>query len=238
MSVIINQAAADFMGMKDPIGQKIIYNKDPHEIIGVTANVVMDSPYQPVEPLVMIFDPSWSSTITVRLNEAENLKASIDQVEQVFKKLNPAYPFEFRFADSDFQAKFSSINLVSKLSFIFAALAIAITCFGLLGLAAFTAEQRTKEIGIRKVLGATVSSIVILITSDFSKLIFVAFLIASPIGWWVITNFLERYPYRVGISGWILLAAGSISLILALLIVSTQALRAAISNPTDSLRSE
>ncbi|GCC51667.1 ABC transporter permease [Chryseotalea sanaruensis] len=238
MSVIINQAAADFMGMKDPIGQKIIYNKDPHEIIGVTANVVMDSPYQPVEPLVMIFDPSWSSTITVRLNPTENLQASIDQVEQVFKKLNPAYPFAFRFADSDFQAKFSSINLVSKLSFIFAALAIAITCFGLLGLAAFTAEQRTKEIGIRKVLGATVSSIVILITSDFSKLIFVAFLIASPIGWWVLTNFLERYPYRVGISGWILLAAGGISLILALLIVSTQALRAAISNPTDSLRSE
>lgn len=238
MSVIINQAAADFMGMKDPIGQKLIYNKDPHEIIGVTANVVMDSPYQPVEPLVMIFDPSWSSTITVRLNPTENLQGSIDQVEQVFKKLNPAYPFAFRFADNDFQAKFSSINLVSKLSFIFAALAIAITCFGLLGLAAFTAEQRTKEIGIRKVLGATVSSIVILITSDFSKLIFIAFLIASPIGWWVLTNFLERYPYRVGISGWILLAAGAISLILALLIVSTQALRAAISNPTDSLRSE
>jgi putative ABC transport system permease protein len=238
MSVIINQAAADFMGMKDPIGQKLIYNKDPHEIIGVTANVVMDSPYQPVEPLVMIFDPSWSSTITVRLNPTENLQASIDEVEQVFKKLNPAYPFAFRFADNDFQAKFSSINLVSKLSFIFAALAIAITCFGLLGLAAFTAEQRTKEIGIRKVLGATVSSIVILITSDFSKLIFIAFLIASPIGWWVLTNFLERYPYRVGISGWILLAAGAISLILSLLIVSTQALRAAISNPTDSLRSE
>lgn len=238
MAVLINQAAADFMGMKDPIGQKLIYNKAPHEIIGVTANVVMDSPYQPVEPLVMIFDPSWTSTITLRLNPTKNLSASIDEIEQVFKKLNPAYPFEFRFADKDFQGKFSSINLVSKLSFIFAALAIIITCFGLLGLAAFTAEQRTKEIGIRKVLGATVSSIVLLISSDFSKLVFTAFFIAAPIGWWVLTNYLERYPYRVDISGWVLVAAGGVALILALLIVSTQALRAAMSNPTDSLRSE
>ncbi len=238
MAVLINQAAADFMGMKDPIGQKLIYNREPHEIIGVTANVVMDSPYQPVEPLVMIFDPSWTSTITLRLKPTTNLSASIDQVEQVFKKLNPAYPFEFRFADNDFQGKFSSINLVSRLSFIFAALAIIITCFGLLGLAAFTAEQRTKEIGIRKVLGATVSSIVLLISSDFSKLVLTAFFIAAPIGWWVLTNYLERYPYRVDISGWVLLAAGGLALILALLIVSTQALRAAMSNPTDSLRSE
>lgn len=238
MAVLINQAAADFMGMKDAIGQKLIYNNDPHEIIGVTANVVMDSPYQPVEPLVMIFDPSWTSTVTLRLKPTDDLSASIDQVEEVFKKLNPSYPFAFRFADTDFQAKFSSINLVSKLSFIFAALAIIITCFGLLGLAAFTAEQRTKEIGIRKVMGATVSSIVVLISSDFSKLVFTAFFIASPIGWWVLTNYLERYPYRVDISVWVLLAAGGVALILALLIVSTQALRAAMSNPTDSLRSE
>ena len=238
LSVVINQAAVDIMGMKNPIGQKIKYNQHDLEIIGVMTDVVMASPYQPVEPLTLIFAPDWCSTISVRLNKTGDLKASLDKVESVFKKLNPNYPFEFRFADSDFQRKFSDINLISRLAAIFASLAILITCLGLLGLAAFTAEQRTKEVGIRKVMGASVASLVLLISKDFSRLVVFGFLISAPIAWWFLNNFLERYSYRIHIVWWMLPVAGLAALILALLIVSTQALKAAVSNPANSLRSE
>jgi putative ABC transport system permease protein len=237
-AVVINQAAADFMEMENPIGQKIKLWGGDLEIIGVMQNVVMNSPYEPVEPLTMLFIPSWSSTVTVRLNKTNDLKASINTVEGVFKKLNPNYPFEYRFADTDFEKKFSSINLISRLATIFASLAIIITCLGLFGLAAFTAEQRTKEVGIRKVMGASVSSLVMLISKDFSKLVIFGFLISAPIAWWFLNNFLERYPYRTEIAWWMLPLAGLTALVLALVIVSTQAIRSAVVNPVHSLRSE
>ncbi len=237
-AVVINQAAVDLMGMKDPIGQKIISNDQELTIIGVMPNIVMALPEQPVDAMMVIFSPYWSSTVTVRLNQTTDMTGALQKVEQVFKKHNPNYPFEYRFVDADFEKKFSTINLISKLAGIFASLAIIITCLGLLGLAAFTAEQRTKEVGIRKVLGATVTSIVLLISKDFSKLVLFAFLISAPLGWWFLSNFLERYPYRVEISWWVLLSAGGLAFVLALLIVSTQALRAAMSNPVNSLRSE
>jgi putative ABC transport system permease protein len=238
LSVVLNQAAVDFMGMKDPIGKKIKFNSTDLTIIGVLSNVVMASPYQPVEPMTLIFDPDWSSTITVRLNKTSDLEASIDQVESVFKKLNPNYPFEFRFADTDFEKKFASINLISRLATIFATLAIIITCLGLFGLAAFTAEQRTKEIGIRKVMGASVSSLVLLISRDFSRLVIFSFVFSAPVAWWFLNNFLERYPYRVSIAWWMLPVVGLFALTLAVLIVSTQAIKAAVSNPVKSLRNE
>ncbi len=238
LSMVINQAAVDFMGMENPIGQKITYNNESYEIIGVMADVVMASPYEPVEPMTLIFDGDWTSTVTVRLNKTEKLGASIDIVEGVFKKLNPTYPFEFRFADADFERKFSIINLISRLATIFASLAIIITCLGLFGLAAFTAEQRTKEVGIRKVMGASVSSLVFLISKDFSRLVILGFFISGPIAWWFLNNFLDRYTYRISIMWWILPLAGASALLLALIIVSTQALRAARANPSQSLRSE
>ncbi len=238
LSVVINKAAVDFMGMKNPIGQKIKYNNMDLEIIGVIPNIVMDSPYHPVEPMTLVFAPTWSSTVTVRLNKTADLKGAINKVESVFKKLNPNYPFEFRFADSDFERKFENINLISRLATVFASLAIFITCLGLFGLAAFTAEQRTKEVGIRKVMGASVSSLVLLISKDFSRLVIFGFLISAPIAWWFLTNFLERYPYRIAIVWWMLPLAGLGALVLALLIVSTQALKAAVRNPAKSLRSE
>ena len=237
-AVIVNQAAVDFMAMKDPIGQKITYNNQELTIIGVIPDIVMASPYQPVEPMSLIFSPYWSSTITVRLNQTADVQGAIEKVQQVFKKHNPNYPFEYRFVNADFEKKFSSINLISRLAAIFAGLAIVITCLGLLGLAAFTAEQRTKEVGIRKVLGASVASIVVLISKDFSKLVLIAFLAAAPIGWWFLNNFLQRYPYRVEVQWWILLSAGVMAFVLAILIVSTQALRAAVNNPVNSLRNE
>lgn len=237
-AVIINQAAVDMMAMKNPIGQHIKMNERDLEIIGVMPNVVMDSPYQPVEPMTLIFDRDWSSTITLRLSKSDDISESIKTIESVFKKLNPTYPFEFRFANADFERKFATINLISRLATVFASLAIIITCLGLFGLAAFTAEQRTKEVGIRKVMGASVSSLVMLISKDFSRLVIVGFLISGPIAWWFLNNFLERYPYRISIMWWILPLAGASALLLALIIVSTQALRAARANPSNSLRSE
>jgi putative ABC transport system permease protein len=237
-NVIINQAAADLMAMKTPLGQKLKMWENEYTVVGVTENVIMGSPYDPVQPLVMFFSWDWSSTISVRLKETSDLPASIAKIEKVFKGIDPTHPLWYRFADSEFEAKFSSINLISRLSGIFAGLAIVISCLGLFGLAAFTAEQRTKEVGIRKVMGASVSSLVMLISKDFSKLVIVAFVLSAPVAWWLLNNFLEQYAYRTGISWWIIASAGGAALLLAVLIVSTQALRAAQNNPVDSLRSE
>lgn len=236
--MVINQAAVDAMALKNPVGAKIGMWNRQWEVIGVMENVVMDSPFRSVDPLVMIMDPTWCSTINVRLKGTSDLKNQLAQVETIFKKYNPAYPFEFRFADWEFDKKFSSVNLIGNLAGIFTLLAIFITCLGLFGLAAFTAEQRTKEIGIRKVLGATVSSLVFLISKDFSRLVIFAFLAAGPLAWFWMNDYLQRYPYRIEVSWWVFPVVGGVALLLALLIVSAQALRAAVSNPTDSLRSE
>jgi ABC-type antimicrobial peptide transport system permease subunit len=178
-AIIINKAALDVMKLEKPIGETVrMWNRE-WTIIGVMNDVVMDSPYHPVSPLVMIFSPEWSSTVTVRLEQSNNISASVEKVEGVFKKLNPNYPMWYRFADEEFDTKFSSINLICRLAGIFATLAVVITCLGLFGLSAFTAEQRKKEIGIRKVLGATVPGLVLLISKDFSKLVVIAALITS-----------------------------------------------------------
>ncbi|MFN7328221.1 MAG: ABC transporter permease, partial [Bacteroidota bacterium] len=238
LSVIVNEAALKIMGRTDPIGKKLEINNTQFNIVGVIPDMVMDSPYTPVQPMTLLFDPSWSSTVTLRLTKTNDLPASMAKVEAVFKKLNPNYPFQYRFTDVDFEKKFSSINLISRLAGIFAGLAIFITCLGLFGLAAFTAEQRTKEVGIRKVMGASVSSLVLLISKDFSRLVIFAFLISAPISWWFLNDFLQRYEYRIEVAWWVLLAVGVFALVLALIIVSTQALKAAVMNPTRSLRSE
>jgi putative ABC transport system permease protein len=237
-AVVINQAALDLMGMEHAVGAKINMWGADWTIIGVIENIVMGAPYQSVDPLVVIFSPTWSSTISVRMEKTDNVQASITEIEKVFKKFDPEHPLWYRFADEEFESKFTSINLISRLALIFACLAILISSLGLFGLAAFTAEQRTKEVGIRKVLGASVANLVMLMSKDFSRLVVVAFFIAAPFAWWMMNNYLEQYPYRVNIQWWILPAAGIGALTLAVTIVSLQSLRAARNNPVDSLRSE
>jgi putative ABC transport system permease protein len=237
-AIVINEAARDIMGLKEPIGEKVKMWGSESTIIGVMENVVMDDPAKPVEPLIMIFNPTWSSTVAVRMNKTSDFQNSITKIESVFKKYGPAYPFEYRFADEEFNRKFSTISLIGKLAGVFASLAIVITCLGLFGLAAFTAEQRAKEVGIRKVMGASVGNLVLLISKDFSRLVIFAFVISAPFAWWALNNFLQQYPYRVEIQWWVLPLAGMLALILAILIVSTQAFKAATSNPIKSLRSE
>ena len=182
-AVIINKAGLDLMGLKDPIGTKLDLWGSEVELIGVVENSLMGSPFRAVSPMFMICNPEWISAVTIRLSKTNDLSGSISKVEEIFKQLNPAYPFEYKFADVEFKKKFTTIDLIGKLANLFAFLALLITGLGLFGLAAFTAEQRTKEIGIRKVLGATVTAVVVMISKDFSRLVLVAFVIAAPVAW-------------------------------------------------------
>jgi putative ABC transport system permease protein len=237
-AILINKAALDLMNLKEPIGTELDLWGGKRKLIGVTDNVLMGSPYDPVKPMFVILDPGWIDAVTVRLKKTGDLQASIATVKNIFEKHAPAYPFEYRFADVEFQKKFTTINLTSQLASLFATLTIIITGLGLFGLAAFTAEQRTKEIGIRKVLGASVSSLVQLISKDFSILVIISFILSSPIAWWLLTMYLERYTIRTSIAWWVFPMTGLIALLFALAIVSTQALRAAHTNPATSLRNE
>jgi hypothetical protein len=237
-AMVVNQTAVDIMGLVDPLGQKLTWGDRSFEIIGVTEDVLMGSVFRQVPPMFVVLMPNVTGFISIRLQATTSLPESIAKVEKIVSKYNPAYPFEYTFADTEFNKKFTAIDQVRKLSNVFAFLAIFITCLGLFGLAAFTAEQRTKEIGIRKVLGATIPGIVILISRDFSRLVLLAFLVAGPLAWWIMDTYLQRYAYRIDIPLWVLPVSGGVALLLTLMIVSTQAIRAASANPVNSLRSE
>ena len=226
-AIVVNKAAMDLMQLEDPIGTELDLWGGKRKLIGVVDNILMGSPYQEVKPLFMIMD-DWGGHITLRISKTDDLQASLKQIATVYKKYNPAYPFDYKFADVEFQEKFT----------IFASLAIFITGLGLFGLAAFTAEQRTKEIGVRKVMGATVFSIVSLISKDFSRLVIIAFLITAPLAWWLLNMYLERYPVRIDIKFWDFPVTGLLVLLFALFIVSSQAMKAAHANPANSLRDE
>jgi ABC-type antimicrobial peptide transport system permease subunit len=237
-AMVLNRAAVEVFNLKEPIGAKIQMWGSWWNVIGVMDNVLMGSSADVVGPLVMTMDPEWSTTITVRVPKTANLPATVEKIEASFKKYNPDYPFEYRFADAEFENKFTRINMISTLAGFFSVLAIFITGLGLFGMAAFTAEQRTKEIGIRKVLGASVSGIVLMLTKDFSRLVLIAFLISVPLAWWATGDFLEQYQVRISTPLWVFPIAGAICLLITIIIVSTQALRAARKNPVESLKSE
>ncbi|HZY82904.1 MAG TPA: ABC transporter permease [Cyclobacteriaceae bacterium] len=235
---IVNRAAIELMNMKDPIGAKVTMGQKQYEIIGVAENTLSGSPYDPIGPMIVTFQPDWIGTVMVRLSSSLPVADALKKVEAVFRTYSPAYPFDYRFSDDAFQQKFTNINLTSRLASIFAMLTIIITGLGLFGLAAFMADQRTKEMGIRKVMGASVQQLVRLVTSDFTVLIAIAFVLSSPLAWWLMTKYLEQYSYRVDVQWWIFPLTGVVALIFALVIVSTQALKAARTNPARSLRSE
>lgn len=237
-AIIINKAGLRLMNLDDPIGVELDLWGRKRRLIGIVDDVLMGSPYREVKPMFMILNPEWISAITVRLNNTGDLSAGLNRVKAIFEKYNPAYPFEYTFVDEEYQKKFTTINMTSKLASLFATLAIVITGLGLFGLASYTAEQRIKEIGIRKVLGATVASLVTLMSKDFSKLVIIAFTVSSPIAWWLLNQYLERYPVRVGIVWWIFPLTGFIALVFALIIIINQALRAARANPVNALRNE
>lgn len=239
-AVIINRAAMELMNLKDPIGVKVGIGQDADNlhIIGVVENSVSGDPADIPGPNIVTFAPDWAGTVTVRMTAGGSIMESLKKIETVFKRHSPAYPFEFKFADDEFQRKFTTINLTSRLASIFALLTLIITGLGLFGLAAFTATQRTREMGIRKVMGASVQQLVQLVTTDFSRLVVIAFVLASPLAWWLTNDYLEQYAYRIDVQWWIFPVTGVVALLFAMTIVSSQALRAARTNPAQSLRSE
>lgn len=236
-AILVNKAALDIMNLDEPLGAELDLWGKKRTLIGIVDDVLMGSPYQEVKPMFMLLD-DWDGAMTIRLSKTDNLQAALKTIETVFKKYNTSHPFEYTFADVEFQKKFSTIKMTSSLASLFATLTIVITSLGLFGLAAYTAEQRTKEIGIRKVMGATVTNIISLLSKSFSVLVIIAFTISSPVAWWLLNGYLDRYPIRIEIQLWIFPITGLIAMLFALTIVSTQAVRAALANPVNSLRNE
>lgn len=237
-AIVINKAALDIMGLEEPIGTQLDLWGDKRTLIGVVDDVMMGSPYQEVKPMFMILDPDWTNAVTIRLTKGREMETSLATVKDIFGEYNSAYPFEYTFVDDEFQKKFTTINMTSQLANLFAILTIVITGLGLFGLASYTAEQRTKEIGIRKVLGASVLSIVSIMSKDFSRLVIISFVVSAPLAWWLLNMYLERYPIRTDVAWWIFPVTGIFALAFALVVVTTQSLKAAQANPVKSLRSE
>ncbi|MCY7351980.1 MAG: ABC transporter permease [Cytophagaceae bacterium] len=235
-SLILNETAAKRTGLA--VGETIRWGGQPHRITGVVKDMVMESPYQPVQPCLFVLDYSWDNFITVRLKPGLPLRDALAQIEPVFKKYNPGSPFNYKFVDQEYARKFIDEERIGKLASVFAVLAIFISCLGLFGLASFTAEQRTKEIGIRKVLGASVFNLWQLLSKDFVILVVVAFFVATPLAYHFLSNWLQKYAYRTEISWWIFAVAGAGALGITLLTVSYQAIKAALMNPVKSLRAE
>jgi ABC-type antimicrobial peptide transport system permease subunit len=243
-NIIITQSLEKLLGQGSALG-KVLQMGGPTEeqifnlkVVGVVKDYVYGYMYGQSDPVIFYCIPQATSLMYVRLKARTNTEHALAKMEAVMKKDNPSYPFEYKFVDDQFNNMFLSEMLISKLSRVFAALAIIISCLGLFGLAAYTAERRTKEIGIRKVLGASVPGITRLLSKDFLQLIAIAALIAFPVAWWVMHNWLLAFPYRVHISWWVFAMAGMLSILIALITISFQSIKAALRNPVTSLRSE
>jgi putative ABC transport system permease protein len=238
-NVIINGTLAKLIGNKNIIGSTLSRESGTkYTVIGVIDDFVYNNMYAPADPLVLFSDTSNLSILTVRLKENAPLTSALPKVEAAIKNAAPAYPVEYDFVDKEFAKFFSAETLIGSLAGIFATLAIIISCLGLFGLAAYTAEKRTKEIGIRKVLGASVTRIAALLSTDFLKLVLISFFIAFPLGWYFMNNWLQDYEYRISISWYIFLFAGLTAAFIAFATVSFQAIKAALANPVKNLRTE
>ena len=243
-SFVINETAAKFMGMQHPVGETLRWKSKwlgidkNFTIVGVISDVLMESPYAPVEPTIFRLGADNANWIYVRLNPNVSAAEALQKIEPVFRTLVPASPFAYKFADEEFAKKFSTEARIGKLATLFAILAVFISCLGLFGMASFMAEQRTKEIGVRKVLGASVLNLWGLLSKDFVALVILSLTIATPTAYAVMHHWLLTYQYRTPISWWIFAASGGGALAITLLTVSLQSLRAATANPVRSLRSE
>ncbi|MEM7484400.1 MAG: ABC transporter permease [Bacteroidota bacterium] len=237
-AAIINQSALELMNFENPIGQIIKDNGIDWHVVGVAKDFIMNSPFQKIEPIVIQGAKSWFSVIHVRFNEKLTTSQSLEKAESIFQKYNPEYPFDYEFVDQRYAEKFDDGQRTQKLVGLFTLLVIFISCLGLFGLASYMAENRIKEIGIRKVLGATIASIAKLLSIDFLKLILVSIVISVPVSWYFMSNWLATYEYRVSISWWTFALAGMLALLIAAFTISYQSVKAAITNPVKSLRIE
>ncbi len=238
MAIVVNEEAVRYMGLKNPIDETVKWNEDHFHIIGVIEDMVMGSPFEPVQPTIFLLNATNIYTINIRIDPNANSEDAISKIARVFQKYNPSVPFDYKFVDEEYANKFVNEERIGKLSSVFATLAILISCLGLFGLASFVAEQRTKEIGIRKVMGASVSNLWSMLSKDFVVLVTISCFIAIPMGYYLMGNWLQKYEYRIEISWWIFLVTSIGALAVTLLTVSFQSIKAALMNPVNSLRSE
>ncbi|AXY73147.1 ABC transporter permease [Paraflavitalea soli] len=235
---LINQTAAARIGYKDPVGKPLTIWGKPGRIIGVVKDFHFNSLHDPITPMIIRLDGEYSFDNILVRTEPGKTKEALAGIEALCRSMNPGFPFSYSFIDEGYRLQYKSETIVGTLATVFACLAIFIACLGLFGLAAFTAEQRTKEIGVRKVLGASVTSIVGLLSKDFLKLVIIAIVLATPVAWWVMHEWLQSFSYQAKISWWIFAAAGLLAMIIALITVSFQSIRAALTSPSKSLKTE
>lgn len=238
-AVLLNETAVKAMRFKNPIGQ--IIREDGGRswtVVGVLKDFIFESPFQKIEKLMVNGPAAWFNVIHFKLNPSKSVSENLALAETVFRKYNPQYPFDAHFVDESYARKFDNQKRTGKLAALFAGLTIFISCLGLFGLAAYMAQNRIKEIGVRRVLGATVNNITTLLSKDFLKLVVISLVIATPLAWWAMTLWLKDFEYRVDIEWWVFALAGILSIVIALLTVGYQAVRAALSNPVKNLRTE
>jgi ABC-type antimicrobial peptide transport system permease subunit len=237
-ALVLNEAAVKFMELQHPVGATIKWDGVPFKVIGVIRDMIMNSPYEEVRPTVYGLTNSSDGYVIARINPAISAREALDKIRSVFHKYSPAQPFEYKFVDEEYAKKFGNEERIGKLAGFFAGLAILISCLGLFGMASFMAEQRTKEIGVRKVLGATVFNLWQLLSKDFVTLIIISLLIATPTAYYFMHHWLQNYQYRTEMIWWIFAAAGLGAMAITLLTISYQTIRTAMANPIESLRTE
>src|SRR6266496_3311786 len=238
LNVIFNEAAVKLLRLQNPLNQTITWIDTKFRIVGIVKNALMGSPFAPADPTMFFYDPNPQDVIMYRLSPSVKTQDAITKLTAIFNKYNPAYPYIYTFADDGYAAKFKLEVLIGKLAGLFAGLAIFISCLGLFGLAAYIAEQRTKEIGIRKVLGASASQVWLLLSKDFIVLVLISCVIASPVAFYYMHDWLQQYDYRITITPVVFVIAGIAAIVITIITISFQAIKAAIANPVKSLRTE
>ncbi|QMW06659.1 ABC transporter permease [Spirosoma foliorum] len=238
VGLIMNESAIKYMGLKQPVGEQIKWAGETYTIIGVVKDLVTNSPFEPVKQTVFKLNYHWTNFITIRLNPQVSASEALAKIAPVFRKYNPGGPFDYKFASDEHEQKFRDEERISQLASLFSILTIFISCLGLFGLASFVAEQRTKEIGVRKVLGASVFNLWQLLSKDFIGLVVISLLIASPIAYYFMNGWLQQYTYHSDIAWWIFAVSGLVAIGVTLATISFQSLKAALVNPVKSLRSE
>jgi len=237
-AVILNEAAVKYMGLTHPIGEMIRIRNNDHVVIGVVKDMVMQSVYEPARQTLFYLRPSDFDNIIIKMNPAMGVHEALQKISAICKKYAPSVPFAYHFVDEEYAKKFNKEERIGKLATGFALLAIFISCLGLFGMASFMAERRTKEIGVRKALGATVLNLWGLLSKEFVMLVFVALFMAIPIAYYFMHNWLQNFEYRTTVSWWVFAAAGGGAFVITLLTVSFQSIKAAVANPVKSLRTE
>ena len=237
-AMLLNESAVKAMNFEYPIGETVRTQGRDWRVVGVVKDFILRSPYEPVAPMIIGGPAGLFNVMHIKLNGHNRMSDNLAKAEQVFKQYNPAYPFEYHFVDEEYARKFQNIKKMIPATMWFAGLTIFISCLGLFALVSYMAENRRKEIGIRKVLGASVSDVIMLLSKEFIILVFISVAVASPIAWWAMEKWLTNYAYRTNIPWWLFVVVGCISLGIALLTVGFQAFKAATENPVKAIKSE